>query len=220
MTEEEWLTANDPKPMLEFFRNDANDRKLRLFAVACCRRIREWIIHEECRQAITISEQFADGKTTLQECKSAGDAVSVIADTSKEFVVVASSCAVGWAISTGPKEWDASTWSLLSAMLAAAYHAALVHEDQSPERAEQASLVRDILGNPFRPIAVNPIWFTPTVVALAEGIYHDHAFDRLPILADALQDAGCDNDNILNHCRQPREHVRGCWCVDLVLAKK
>jgi hypothetical protein len=83
----------------------------------------------------------------------------------------------------------------------------------------QPSLLRDIFGNPFRPVAPEPSWRTSTVVALAEGIYTDRAFDRLPILADALQDAGCDNADVLDHCRGSGPHVRGCWVVDLVLGK-
>jgi hypothetical protein len=82
-----------------------------------------------------------------------------------------------------------------------------------------SSLVRCIFGNPFRPATLDPAWRTDTVVALARGIYDDRAFDRLPILADALQDAGCDNDDILNHCRDAGPHARGCWVVDLVLGK-
>ncbi|MBN9117823.1 MAG: hypothetical protein J0I06_01415 [Planctomycetes bacterium] len=84
----------------------------------------------------------------------------------------------------------------------------------------ELGIFRDIFGNPFCPVAVEPSWLTSDVRALATGIYEDRAFDRMPILADALQDAGCDNDDILSHCRQPGEHVRGCWVVDLVLGKK
>jgi hypothetical protein len=69
-------------------------------------------------------------------------------------------------------------------------------------------------------LTADPSWLTSTVVALAEGIHQERAFDRLPILADALQDAGCDNDDILNHCRQPGEHVRGCWVVDLLTGRR
>jgi hypothetical protein len=87
--------------------------------------------------------------------------------------------------------------------------------------AEFAGKLRDIFGNPFRPVSVEPSWLTSTVVALAEGIYQEKAFDRLPILADALMDAGCDNDDVLNHCRDPHAtHVRGCWVVDSVLGKE
>src|SRR5262249_23525652 len=82
------------------------------------------------------------------------------------------------------------------------------------------ALLRDVAGDPYRPVAFDPPWLTSTVLALAQGIYKDRAFDRLPILADALQDAGCENPEILDHCRDPRlAHVRGCWAVDLVLGK-
>ena len=82
-----------------------------------------------------------------------------------------------------------------------------------------AGLLREIFGNPFRPVALDPRWLTSDAVALARGVYADGAFDRLPILADALQDAGCDNPNILDHLRGDRGHVRGCWALDLILAK-
>jgi hypothetical protein len=81
------------------------------------------------------------------------------------------------------------------------------------------SLLREIFNNPFRPVAFDPSWRTSTVLALATGIYDEKAFDRLPILADALQDAGCDSEEILNHFRQPGVHVRGCWALDLILGK-
>jgi hypothetical protein len=84
-----------------------------------------------------------------------------------------------------------------------------------------ADLLREIAGgDPFHPMTADPAWPTPTVKQLAEAIYGERAFDRLPILADALEDAGCDNADILNHCRQPGEHARGCWVVDLLLGKK
>ena len=86
--------------------------------------------------------------------------------------------------------------------------------------ARQAVLLRDIFGNPYRPAALDPAWLTADVRALAQGIYDERAFDRMPILADALQDAGCDNDAILTHCRDAAQvHVRGCWVVDLLLGK-
>jgi len=88
------------------------------------------------------------------------------------------------------------------------------------ESEAQLHLLRDIFGNPFRPAAIDPSWLTSTVVALARGIYEERAFDRMPILADALQDAGCDNEDVLGHCRGPEPHVRGCWVVDLLLGKE
>jgi hypothetical protein len=88
------------------------------------------------------------------------------------------------------------------------------------EQAALATLFREIFGNPFRLVAVDPRWLTSTVLALARGIFADRAFDRMPILADALQDAGCESDDILGHCRGPGPHTRGCWVVDLVLGKE
>ncbi|MBA4064588.1 MAG: hypothetical protein C0501_12920 [Isosphaera sp.] len=85
--------------------------------------------------------------------------------------------------------------------------------------AAQCRLLRDIVGNPFRPVTADPAWVTSTVVQLAAGVYAERAFDRLPILADALQDAGCDHPDVLAHCRGLGPHVRGCWVVDLVLGK-
>lgn len=86
--------------------------------------------------------------------------------------------------------------------------------------ARMSDALRDIFGNPFRPVTLVPAWLTSDVLALARGIYDDRAFDRMPILADALQDAGCANEEMLNHCRDVSlAHVRGCWVVDLLLGK-
>ncbi|WP_439625550.1 hypothetical protein [Gemmata sp.] len=82
-------------------------------------------------------------------------------------------------------------------------------------------LLHDVLGPlPFRSVASSPEWRTSTAVALAQGMYESRDFGAMPILADALQDAGCDSDDVLNHCRGPGPHVRGCWVVDLVLDKQ
>ncbi len=114
---------------------------------------------------------------------------------------------------------------------------ALFGDDTILEREEkaQADMFRDIFGNPFlnnpfphlrdhlTPLRFFPLhstWLTSDVLALARGIYAERAFDRMPILADALQDAGCNNDDVLNHCRDANQvHVRGCWVVDLLLGK-
>ncbi|MBY0459193.1 MAG: hypothetical protein K2V38_17825 [Gemmataceae bacterium] len=81
-------------------------------------------------------------------------------------------------------------------------------------------MFRDIFGNPFRPVVFLPDWRTSTAVALAAQMYDLRDFSAMPILADALQDAGCDSDDILGHCRGDGPHVRGCWVVDLVLGKE
>ena len=88
---------------------------------------------------------------------------------------------------------------------------------QSPH---QAALLRDIFGNPFCPVTFAPEWRTNTVIALASQMYESRDFSAMPILADALQDAGCDTDDVLNHCRGSGPHVRGCWVVDVVIGKE
>ena len=82
------------------------------------------------------------------------------------------------------------------------------------------ALLHDIAGNPFRPVAFSPSWRSDTAVSLARGMYESRDFSAMPILADALQEAGCDSEDVLNHCRDPKGgHVRGCWVVDLVLGR-
>lgn len=88
------------------------------------------------------------------------------------------------------------------------------------EATYQCHLIREIFGNPFRPVTLDPSWLTPTVTAIAQTIYDDRRFADLPILADALEEAGCDNAEILQHCRGTEFHSRGCWVVDLVLGKE
>jgi len=95
--------------------------------------------------------------------------------------------------------------------------------DWKNERLPQASLLRDIFGNPFHPVTINVNWLTwkdGAVRKSSQSIYDERAFNRMPILADALADAGCDNKDILSHCRGNSPHVKGCWVVDLVLGKE
>jgi hypothetical protein len=87
-------------------------------------------------------------------------------------------------------------------------------------RPEQGKIIRDVIGNPFRPVTFSQSWRTDTAVSLARMMYDARDFSAMPILADALQDAGCDNEDILDHCRGPGPHVQGCWVVDLVLGKE
>jgi hypothetical protein len=89
-----------------------------------------------------------------------------------------------------------------------------------PEEIAQSELFRDIFGNPFRPVSFDTVWRTSTAVALAKQMYDSRDFSAMPILADALQEAGCDNEDLLNHCRVPGAHFRGCWVVDLVLERE
>ena len=93
------------------------------------------------------------------------------------------------------------------------------HRRTEEESSAQCNLLRDIFGNPFRPVTFSPEWRTGTALTLAQQMYDSRDFSAMPILADALQDAGCASADILDHCRQPGVHVRGCWVLDLALEK-
>ena len=100
---------------------------------------------------------------------------------------------------------------------------AICQHDKAKTRQEaraQKKILHDIFGNPFRRVVIDAAWLTTTAVAIATGIYADRAFDRMPILADALEEAGCTNADVLLHCRGAEPHVRGCWVVDLLLGKE
>lgn len=94
-------------------------------------------------------------------------------------------------------------------------HPEVVHAESKA----QATLLRDLCGNPFRPVCADPTWQMPEVISLAQATYRDHAFDRLPVLADALATAGCRDPDIISHCRVQEPHARGCWVLDLLLGK-
>jgi hypothetical protein len=123
------------------------------------------------------------------------------------------------------KPLDRSSWDF-GELAAAAFGWAASAEDgfagaKKAERDQQAQVVREIFGNPFRPVAFDPAWRTSDVMLLAGGIYEERAFDRMPILADALQDADCTSADILTHLRDGGAvHYRGCWALDLVLDKE
>ncbi len=213
MTEEEWLAGFEPSAMLVFEEHRSAERKLRLFACACVYRVWDRVEDARCRHGVSIAERLADGLVNEEERKVALQAVqAAFRDTSPTLGSEAEDAIL------------AARYTLVRSALicfAAANRAAsCLGSGKATEQATQAVLLRDIFGNPFRSVAVDPSWLTSTVVALAEGIYQERAFDRMPILADALQDAGCDNDDVLNHCRQPGEHVRGCWVVDLLTGRK
>jgi hypothetical protein len=217
ISEPEWLASENPYEMLRFSRMIIcrHPRKARLFAVACCRRISHLLADTRSRAAVDIAEQYADGTVSEATLRAAAQAAEAAHDAAFH--------AKGKLGASG--EWAAEFAAYLNPFFAAsrasnfAYVAAGDGLQPGPEHAAQANLLRCILGNPFRPAQLDRCWLTSNVASLAESIYADQAFDRLPILADALEDAGCDNADILNHCRQPGEHVRGCWVVDLVLGK-
>ncbi|MFO0800390.1 MAG: hypothetical protein U0804_23220 [Gemmataceae bacterium] len=129
-----------------------------------------------------------------------------------------------------PAAWLAAEWAAGFSANARAWEWILARNPTSlpgfdqaaklPEMESQVQLFRDIVGNPFHTTAVDPSWRTAAVVGLARGILEELAFDRMPVLADALEDADCCDADLLAHCRGEGPHVRGCWVVDAVLLKK
>jgi hypothetical protein len=157
------------------------------------------------RRALDVAERFADGSASQEEVSNVRE-MSVLHRRNKGIEHAAT-------LSLGAKPHLAGAW------LIRAIDPFESAETASEERG-QADLLRDIFGNPFRPVTFDPAWRTPTVVALASQMYESRDFGAMPILADALQDAGWESEDVLNHCRSGGVHVSGCWVVDLVLGKE
>jgi hypothetical protein len=215
MDEPSWLTETDPEGMLNHLADQVvSTRKLRLLATACSRRIWHLLADECCRTAVGVAERYADGEVNSEELLRATVAARRVAGQLNGNAQDAAD-----AVASSAEE-DIRSYVMSVTFCASDAVWFQTREPYYAELAAQAHLVRDIFGNPFHPVTLDPAWLTSTAVALARGIYDGRAFDRMPILADALQDAGCDSDDVLTHCRDPQLiHVRGCWVVDLVLGK-
>jgi|SRR5579883_459261 len=228
MTEAEWLACEDPLPMLLFIDDAMTYRRLQLFACACCRLITEWLPDDVSVWAMAAAERSADHglpltRSLLDSMKETFRAMEVLAEGYAQQALTAHD---GRDRSTAHRRSDAAA-ALAAAVNLADGHKTLVVRCSAacaPDRAaafrHQAGLLRDIFGNPCRPVAFSPNWRTDTALSLARQMYDSHDFSTMPILADVLQDAGCDNEDILNHCRGEGPHVRGCWVVDLILGKE
>ena len=229
MTESEWLECTDPTPMLEFLRGKASDRKLRLFAVSCCRRIWQMVTDERLHKAIEVLAEFADGQTYEEQLGSAAEAAEAVEDdafTTGAHVTEEAACAVRAAIYDKLVE-TASYAARAIACNAGDYGSPAWETVKEGETVAQCGLLNDIFGNPFRPLTIDSAWLTPTVTTLATAAYEERILPsgqldpaRLAVLSDALEEAGCDHADILSHLRSPGPHVRGCWVVDLLLGKE
>ncbi len=198
MTEAEWLACEDLLEMLYFLKyvyRKPSERRLRLFACACCPEFSD----ENVRQALAVAERLADGLADEHECAAAILALPIPDDLNVPI----------------PRDV-----SLVMCCLAEHIIQACAHLGAGADR----RLLRDVVGPlPFRPVAIDATWLTwkeGTGPRLAGAIYDARDFDRLPVLADALEDAGCADAELLGHLRGPGPHVRGCWAVDLLLGKE
>ncbi len=245
MTEAEWLACDDPEQMLAHVAPDASERKLRLFGVACCRRMVHILADvkeaearwEDYRQAVDVAERYADRQASARELTEArfqatdnlfensfgwDPFLQVVARDHENLAsilthITESHYNVNWG------RWLAGQQS--GELLDPDVHpdAITLHEFTSdkykPEIQIQLQLIRCLFGNPFRRFKLPKKLRTATAVALAAQMYESRDFALVPILGDALQDAGCGDAAVIAHCCDDGPHARGCWVVDLVLGK-
>jgi hypothetical protein len=256
MTEQQWLDCTDPTPMLEFLRDSGklSDRKARLFAVACCRRIWKHFKDERSRRMVAVAESFADGaadlhtlQSSFEDAADAQEAIHLEGGGAVEQATAEAVLGLRPELQTGqvlegteeaagavvacealerlPKTPD-EHWSVRERE-----HDAAFNKGIAVEHLAQAALLRDLFGPLlFRSVAVERSWLTwngGIVVRLAQAAYENRRLPEgvldeaaLAVLADALEEAGCHDEDVLQHLReQGRVHVRGCWALDLILGK-
>jgi hypothetical protein len=193
------------------------ERKTILFGCGCCAGLGQ-LLTRQAREVIAVAERLADGPLSFEEVSSAYRRAVRGAKSAAE---VDAGRAVASLFSAVERHAPERYYRWVSAKVASALGWGVNREPVFvAERKRQAAVFRDLLGNPFQSRGVSTSWLTPTVLALAKQMYDARDFSLMPILADALQDADCDNQDILNHCRDTGlVHVRGCWVVDEVLGK-
>jgi hypothetical protein len=243
MTDWEWLECKDPMPMLAIVRENASVRKSGLLVCAFCRRIQHVCCPDTTTQMIGLLEQMAEGISDGRDLDryvdlliEAGSEIRQV-QTDGQYALHHLYATLDITIGLIEKRRNLSSEpletleKLVSETAGAALHYLGVawedHEGHADalaaEHGEQVTFIRCLCSPLFRTVTLNPAWLTwngSTVPKISQGIHDEQAFDRMPILADALQDAGCTEQTILDHCRQPGEHVRGCWVVDLILSKE
>jgi hypothetical protein len=206
--EADWLDWVDPRPMLRFLRLRASDRKLRLFACACCRLVWDRLPGDHVRRAVELGERYAEALVVESEMKPAR----------REF---------NKAIA-GARGVNARLAQAVAELLRARFSPALVAERARTGREafllqwRQCDLLRDLF-RPFRRVGGEPSWLPPEdgpVLRTALAIYEQRRWQDMPLLADILAEAGCADDEVLSHCRGPGPHVRGCWVLDELLGRE
>jgi hypothetical protein len=218
--------------MLSQLNCKANQRKSRLLCCACFRHVWHLLESDKLRKAVDSLERFADGEMDPESFQSAVYRVHPLY-VYRDELFSGNACEATWSAAYAVhyalrhhidnqivcKSLDALQRAVRppqdNPSSAAARFESLNEEDRF-----QAAVIHDIFGNPIRRLTLTDSRPSPTVTALADTIYHKRRFEELPILADALEEAGCTSAEILNHCRKGGEHVRGCWVVDLVLGKQ
>src|SRR5262245_47928752 len=219
MTEAEWLAWDSPEAMerslhSRCMRDESVFRLIRLYGVACCRRVWHLLQDPRSRAAVEVAERIFDIDVPYDEQMRVWREAWQVVDElypGREF-------GYPYVLEELPTILLDPYWDELDLR----YGYVWITDERNPraDEAECLALARCIFRHKFRPTRFDPLWRTDAAVSLAKQMYDSRDFCVMPILADALQDAGCDSDDMLEHCRGPGPHVRGCWVVDLVLGKQ
>jgi hypothetical protein len=235
LNEREWLQSKDPRRLcstarrLLSLRSKKVRRKFRLFGCACCRQI--WpLLGPQGRNAVEVSERFADDQADLGDLERAGaEAVSAIVLMRRErslngpqngaYIAMGASVRITFSRYVANAAYSIAMDVRQAARLTDTSNSQAIFREHG---LRQCDHLRCIFGNIFRSPSLRPAWLKwqgGMVRHIALDIYDKNEFHHLPILADALEEAGCTDEPILTHCRQHANHVRGCWVVDLLLGK-
>jgi hypothetical protein len=223
LTEDIWLTSDSPNVLLHYLRPwGRHRRKLQLYVCGWYRH--SWrFLNEPCRQLVEICERAAGGLASPGRVAAAKRAVT--ARAREEFAENSTDglADVGRVLLLSLRLEHLPGWKGLQPSV---YYFEGTEEQRRRNEAEHAALarvqldlLREIVGNPFRRSTFDPAWRSSAVGALVRGVYEDRAFDQLPILADALEETGCEDAQLLGHFRGLGPHNRGCWALDLVLGQ-
>ena len=219
MTEEEWLSSTQ---IFQLARPHKcrSERKRRLLSCAFAWRVLDLIPDERFKTTLETAEKFADGVATEADMKACRRLMKLLFEPYlNQFSPEAAAattiiCTLEKKVSSALHGYEKAQWA----------RGEVTRPDFNKgcreEEVFQCLLARDIFGNPFRPITLSPSWLTSTVISLAQQMYDSRDFSAMPILADALMDASCDNEIILAHCRGPGPHTRGCWVLDLLTGRE
>jgi hypothetical protein len=209
LCEEHWLQSGNPEEMEQFLGERGSKRRWQLFACACCWRILPLLEDEASRRAVSVAERRAEGDVGADEVHEAlEDARTATLRSSLRSSLTAPAFAA-----------MAAEYALSLPRRAYLHSARATGGNQLAEHVAQCGLLRELFGNPFRPFLIDAAWRTPLVLTIAAGIYERELYDEMPVLGDALEDAGCDVEQVLAHCRSGTTHVRGCWALDALLGK-
>jgi hypothetical protein len=223
--------------MIRAVEDTVTSRKEWLFRVACCRRVWGLMADERSRAAVEVAERLADDEATederdeaIAEATEAWDEADPITLEPEQYrAALASAAEAAYRTICPDEEWGPAIDAALAACDAS------LPDCESPawraswlsEQTFQCRLLRELFGNPFRPAIVDPAWRTSAALSLAQAAYEERELPsghldnaRLGVLSDALEEAGCADADILSHLRSPGPHVRGCWAMDLILAKE